>query len=87
VLGLHTVSVGHAGLRTLNASPLLAVLIHVFRCSKYGPTIANLSYCANKIIIPNQYNSAACCNSPVLPAVTTETITFTVVRHEYQGCF
>jgi len=56
-------------------------------CSEYGHTVANLSYCAEKRIIPNQYNSAACFNSPVLPALNTETITFAVVQHEYQGCF
>jgi hypothetical protein len=56
-------------------------------CSEYGHTVANLGCCADKRIIPNQYNNAACCNSPVLPAVTTETITFAVVQHEYQGCF
>jgi hypothetical protein len=56
-------------------------------CSEIGHTIANPSYFADKRIIPNQYNSAACYNSPVLPALTTETITFAVVQHEYQGCF
>jgi len=31
VFGLHTVYVGDGGFRTLNSSPLFAVLVHVFR--------------------------------------------------------
>jgi hypothetical protein len=54
-------------------------------CSEYGHTTSSLSYCANKRTIPNQYNSTVCCNSPVLPAQTTETVAFAVIQHDYQG--